>query len=155
MIDQLESDLKRHEGVRYVVYKCPAGFNTIGVGHNLDAVPLSDEESRFLNCTTADLLSGKALDAAQVDYLLSMDIARVCAQLDKAEPWWKTRSESTQRALANMCFQMGLRGLQGFKRMLACLQAGDHAGAQREALDSAWARQTPGRAAEVVEWFTP
>lgn len=155
MIDQLQADLKRHEGVRFVVYKCPAGKNTIGVGRNLDDVPLTAEESRFLDCSTADLLGGKALTAQQVDYLLAMDVARVCAQLDKAEPWWVTRSDSTRRALANMVFQMGLRGVQKFKKMLACLQAGDYEGAKRHALDSAWARQTPKRAAEVVEMFKP
>ncbi len=46
---------------------------------------------------------------------------------------------------------MGRQGLAGFVRMLMAIQAGDWGGAKFEALESDWAKQTPGRAAEVAE----
>lgn len=42
----LLSQLKRHEGLRLWVYRCPTGHRTIGYGHNLDATPLSKEERK-------------------------------------------------------------------------------------------------------------
>ena len=48
--------LKRHEGEvktngRHVIYKCPAGFYTLGIGRNVDmndGVGLSDDEVQYL-----------------------------------------------------------------------------------------------------------
>ena len=153
MIDKLAEDLRADEGERLKVYKCPAGFNTIGVGRNLDTNPLSGAEVEFLGCTTAELLAGREITQEQSAFLLANDIDRVCASLDRELPWWKSRLSDVQRGMANMCFQMGLGGLLKFKRMLACLQAGDYVGARREALDSEWARQTPKRAERVTALF--
>jgi len=33
----LIAELKRHEGFSEKMYKCPAGYNTIGYGWNVDA----------------------------------------------------------------------------------------------------------------------
>lgn len=131
-IDDLKADLLRDEGMRLKPYLDTVGVETIGVGRNLRDVGITEEEAL---------------------YLLGNDIAKITARLDAELPWWKSRSEPVQRAMANMCFQLGLNGLLAFKRMLACLQAGDYAGATREALDSAWAKQTPNRAAHVTALF--
>lgn len=130
----LREDLIRDEGLRLKAYQCTAGKTTIGVGRNLDDVGITEREAMAL---------------------LDNDLIRVSAQLDKELPWWKSRSQSTQDAMANMCFQLGLHGLLGFKSMLSCLQAGDYEGARRHALDSAWAKQTPERAKRVTEMFIP
>ena len=50
-----------------------------------------------------------------------------------------------------MTFQMGLGGVLKFKKMLAALQVKDYTTARREALNSAWARQTPQRAKRVTD----
>ena len=50
----------------------------------------------------------------------------------------------------NMAYQMGVPGLLRFKKMLSALEAGDWKTAEKEALDSLWARQTPRRAREVA-----
>lgn len=131
--DDLKADLLRDEGLRLKPYADSLGIETIGIGRNLRDVGISEEEAR---------------------HMLDNDIAKVEARLDAELPWWKSRSESTQRAMANLAFQLGVHGLEQFKNMLACLQAGDYAGAKRAALDSTWAKQTPERAARVVELFT-
>ncbi len=153
MIEDLKSDLRRDEDVRFTVYTCPAGKQTIAVGRNLDDVPLTPEESAHLGCTTQDLLDGKALSNDQVDYLLDQDVGRVITGLDHGLPWWKSRDDDVRRGMANMAFQLGVHGLEKFKGMLGCLQAGDYAGARAKALDSLWARQTPERAERVTALF--
>jgi lysozyme len=46
-----------------------------------------------------------------------------------------------------------LGGVLKFQKMLAALQARDYNAARREALDSAWAKQTPQRAKRVTGLF--
>lgn len=129
----LRDDLIRDEGVRLKPYRCPAGKLSLGVGRNLDDVGISQVEA---------------------EYLLDNDIARVQRQLADALPWLKNRNLNIERALGNMCFQLGIGGLLKFKKMLAYLEEGDYASARKEALDSAWAKQTPERAKRVVELFS-
>lgn len=149
----LRDDLIADEGLRLKVYKCPAGFNTIAVGHNLDANPLTPQEVMALGATTADLLAGHEITKEQASLILDNDIENVHKQLDAKVMWWRGRSDSVKDALSNMCFQLGIGGLLKFQKMLSCLHAGDYDGAQREALDSAWATQTPERAKRVTELF--
>lgn len=130
--DALAEQLIKDEGLRLKPYADTLGVETIGVGRNLRDVGISEDEAR---------------------YLLKNDILRVAAELDREISWWRGRPEHVQQAMANMCFQLGVHGLLGFKRTLACLQAGDYAGAKEAALDSAWARQTPNRAASVTAGF--
>jgi len=135
--DQLKADLIAHEGLRRTAYQDTEGYWTIGVGRLIDAQ------------------RGGGITEAEAMHLLDNDIAKVCARLDTELPWWRTRPDSVQRGMANMAFQLGVSGLLDFKRMLACLQAGDYEGAKREALDSKWATQTPNRAAAVTALFVP
>lgn len=68
----------------------------------------------------------------------------VYAQLDPAR----------QDVLTQMVFQMGLDGVEQFAHTLACLSAGDWAGAAEGMRNSLWAKQTPARAnrlAQVIE----
>ena len=131
-MEGLREDLIAEEGVRLKPYLCPAGKTTIGVGRNLDDVGITQDEAMEM---------------------LDNDIERVKAQLAKALPWLETKSPDVQRAIANMTFQMGLGALLKFKKMLAALQARDYNAARREALDSAWAKQTPQRAKRVTDLF--
>lgn len=130
--DILKLDLIADEGLKLKPYKCTAGKTTIGVGRNLDDVGISKDEALSL---------------------LGNDIARVEAELFNELPWLVTRPETVQRAVANMVFQMGLAGVLKFKGMLAAIQAGDYESAKKHALDSAWAKQTPNRAAKVTGLF--
>lgn len=128
-INRLMEWTAREEGKRLRMYKCSAGYNTIGIGHNLDAKPISER-------------------AAWV--IFEDDIADVVADLDRALPWLWEQPEDVQVALGDMCFQMGISRLLKFRKMLAALERGDREEAAREALESAWARQTPARAARVA-----
>jgi lysozyme len=131
-VEGLRKDLIAEEGIRLKPYLCPAGKLTLGVGRNLDDVGITEDEAMMM---------------------LDNDIERVKGQLAKALPWLETKPQGVQRAIANMAFQMGLGGVLKFQKMLAALQARDYNAARREALDSAWAKQTPQRAKRVTDLF--
>lgn len=140
-LQKLKADLTRDESSRQFPYmdccgkpwrECSCiekGKLTIGIGRNLDDVGLSPGER---------------------DFLLGNDITTVEADLDMALPFWRSLSEGRQRALANMCFNMGVHKLLLFQGMLAAMRAGDWAGASSEALDSAWAREVGPRAQRIA-----
>ena len=128
MPESLEQMLLRHEGFRAHVYKCPAGYDTIGVGRNIEKD------------------SGPGITQEEAMYLLSNDIKRVRALLNR-HPVYTGLDEVRRMALENMCFQLGYNGLLDFKLMWLALGRGDWEEAAKEALDSKWARQdSPGRA---------
>jgi len=136
---QTELDLIRDEGVRLRVYKCTSGHLTIGVGHKL---------------TERELLQGLSeISLEQAGYLLHMDIGIAmngCASIFGRDRF-DSFTEARQRALVNMCFQMGTQGLTKFRRMIDAIMRDDWATAQAEALDSKWARSdSPARAQRVA-----
>lgn len=126
----LITDLRKDEGVKAFPYRDSLGKLTIGIGRNLDEVGLSDDE---------------------INYLVSNDIDRVEAQLDRLLPWWNAMTEPRQRVLANMCFNVGINRLLGFKKALTAMQAERYTEAAKEMLDSLWARQVGNRAKRLAQ----
>lgn len=114
----IEDQLTLHEALRLKPYRCTAGKLTIGVGRNLDDVGISAAEAR---------------------QLLANDIANVRAQLDKALPWWVELDAVRQKVLIDLCFNMGISSLLGFKNTLAAVRAGDWQKASLGMLASKWA----------------
>lgn len=127
---QLERELIIDEGKRNKVYKDSLGIETIGVGRNLKDRGLSDEEIAFL---------------------LRNDIALVCDELDRELPWWRQMSDARQRVLANMCFNLGMSRLLGFKNTLEAMKAGRYKDAAAGMLASKWAGQVGDRAKRLAE----
>ena len=82
--------------------------------------------------------------------LLQNDLNRAIDDLDRNAPWWAEIPDPQQRALVNMCFNLGWPRLQSFRRMLAALEGGDYARAADEALDSKWAGQVGDRAHRIA-----
>lgn len=128
MIEQLRDLLTKHEGLRLKPYKDTVGKLTIGVGRNLEDVGISKEEALFL---------------------LENDIARVVAQCRQSFLWFDFLSPERQAAIANMVFNLGLRGFMGFKNMIAAIEKGDFDMAAIEMLDSEWSAQVGKRATEL------
>jgi len=101
---------------------------TIGWGRNLDDNGISQEEA---------------------DFLFDNDFSRCERELATCS-WYRDQPEGVQAALMNMCFNLGLPRLKGFKRMIAALKAKDYTKAALEALDSKWATQVGQRAKDVA-----
>jgi len=126
--EQLIQELKRDEGVVLTLYKCSAGKNTIGVGRNVDDRGITEDES---------------------DYLLSNDIDLCVKELEGTFPWFQTLSDTRQRVMVNMCFNLGLSRLMGFRKFLAAMEAGEWETAGVEMLDSKWERQVGPRSTRL------
>ena len=131
--------LRRHEGLRLAPYRCPAGFLTVGYGHNLDADPVPGMERR------------SALTEGEAEALLQRDTDACGRALDAAFPVWRSLGEARQAVLLNMAFNLGVQGLLRFTRTLEAVKRGDFETAAREMLDSKWRRDVKGRALELAE----
>jgi lysozyme len=132
-MQRLIETLKRHEGVKYYVYKDHLGYETIGVGR----------------CLKQGV--GLGLTHDEVDYLLMNDINRCLEELDAAFPWFKDLTEIRREAMINLCFNLGLTRLRKFEKALAAMSIHNYEEAANEFLDSRWAKQVGNRAAEVTE----
>lgn len=131
-MSKLVAQLKRHEGVKSHAYKCTANMITVGVGRNIDengGIGLSDDE---------------------IDYLLENDIKR-CKQELISLSWFTDLDSVRQDAIVNLCFNLGLTRLMGFKNAMAAMAEGDYERAADEFYDSRWAKQVKSRADEVCE----
>ncbi len=130
-MSKLIKQLRRHEGVRSHVYMCPAGYETVGVGRNIAE-------------------SGLGLSEDEIDYLLKNDIKR-CKQELTALSWFTDLDSVRQDALINLCFNLGMTRLMGFKNAMAAMAEGNYEKAADEFMDSKWATQVGSRADEVTE----
>ena len=119
--------IKANEGLRLKPYKCTAGKLTIGYGRNLEDVGITVKEAEFM---------------------LETDITRVVEALDDIFSFrlFCTLSNSRQRALTDMMFNLGHTRFKKFKKMIRAIKAGDFKQAARELLDSRYATQVPRRA---------
>lgn len=134
---QLVEELRFDEGVRYWPYKDTKGVPTVGVGHNLQASPLPDGWTYPL---TDD----------QVDTLLQSDLQTVFDDLDNALPWWADLNVVRQRVICNMCFNLGITKLLGFRNTLAAIRQGRYSDAASGMLNSTWASQVGARAVRLA-----
>ena len=129
----LKSQLLREEGAESCAYQDSLGFWTIGVGRLIDA------------------RKGGGLSNDEIDFLLENDIKIKTREVLLALPWVPRLSEPRQAVLIGMAFQMGIGGLLKFKRTLGSVEDGHYAEAAAEMLDSAWAKQTFGRATRMAK----
>ncbi len=140
----LAAELIRDEDERLKVYRCTAGKRTIGIGRNLDDVGISKAETASLGITLASVLKN-GITREQSRALFANDIAACERQLDAKLPWWRTLNDVRQRVLLNMCFNLGINRLLGFKNTLAKMERGDFVGAAAGMRASLWARQVGDR----------
>ena len=125
--------LRKHEGVETHAYKCTADKITIGVGRNIDPA------------------GGLGLSQDEIDYLLTNDIKRVTAELDKAFPWFSVLDEVRRYALIDLCFNLGLTRLKLFRLALGAMENQDYETASKEFLDSNWSKQVGTRAITIAD----
>lgn len=127
--DKLLKQLDLHEGLELKPYKDTVGKLTIGVGRNLTDRGITKDEAY---------------------YLLRNDVAIAITDLDKNLSWWKNLDEIRQRVLADMCFNLGISKLLGFKNTLELIRKGDYETAASAMLNSLWAKQVKGRAIRLA-----
>lgn len=131
-MQRLLETLKRHEGVRYYVYRDHLGYETIGVG-------------RCINRAV-----GLGLSPDEVEYLLINDVQRCIEELDGAFDWFKDLDEVRREAMINLCFNLGLTKLRKFVNALDAMKQRNYNKAATEFLNSKWATQVGERSREVA-----
>jgi len=131
LLERIKAQLVRHEGLRLKPYRCTAGKLTIGIGRNLDDCGISQTEAYLL---------------------LENDIKNCEGQLlDEIPEIYNALNEVRKSVLLNMCFNLGIGGLLGFKNTLVFVKAGDWERAANNMLVSRWAKQVGRRAIEPSE----
>ena len=131
LLEHIKEQLVRHEGLRLKPYRCTAGRLTIGIGRNLDDCGISQSEAYIM------LIN----DIMNCEKQLQSEIPDIYNQLD----------EVRKSVLLNMCFNLGISGLLGFKNTLTFVKAGDWEQAANGMLASKWAKQVGRRAIELSE----
>ena len=125
-----------HEGLRLQAYDDATGHlikagsklqghPTIGVGRNLSARGISQMEAMIL---------------------LKEDIFECTRDLRKTYPWFTDLSDVRQRVLIDMAFNLGMKGLGGFKMTLRLIEEGKYERAAEHMMKSKWAGQVGKRA---------
>lgn len=127
LIDRLEQE----EGFRAKPYTDTRGVLTIGYGTDISE-GITEAEGAFLMRTRLD---------------------RVSACIREHWPAYSGLTEPVGDAILDMGYQLGCEGVLGFHHMLQALEDRDYEAARAEALDSAWARETPARAHRVISAF--
>ena len=117
--------IQDNEGLMLKPYKCSSGKLTIGYGRNLDDVGISKSEACML---------------------LSNDLCRAIAQVQNKIPFFEELSDNRQMVLIDLCFNLGINGLLGFKNMLTALESGNYQKAAIELMNSRYATQVGIRA---------
>jgi lysozyme len=131
-MSKLVEMLRLHEGVRYKVYLCSEGYETIGVGRNISE-------------------GGLGLSKDEVDFLLVNDIKRVQDELTRNFSWFLDLNEARRDAMVDICFNLGLTRLRSFANALEAMSYGQYEIAANEFMDSRWSQQVGNRAVEVTE----
>lgn len=121
--------LSGEEGERHFIYLDSVNKRSIGIGRNLDDVGISHNESL---------------------YLLSNDLDRTIADLDKFQPWWRDLDPVRASVLLDMAFNMGdesdSKGLRTFINTLDAFKSHNWQAVHDGMLNSKWAAQVKDRA---------
>ena len=118
---------KVNEGFRPQKYLDTRGFTTIGYGFNVDA---GISEFAAATLLEAQLAEAEA-DVSNFDWYPSVDGVR-------------------KSVLVELCFNMGIHKLQGFKLMLAACSRSDWTDAALQLQQSAWFSQVGQRGSQLV-----
>ncbi len=128
-MSNLIAQLKRHEGLELMPYKCTSGKTTIGVGRNLEDIGITEQEAELL---------------------LLNDIGRVKQELVN-DQWYMDLDPVRKAVIENMSFNLGYPTLKKFQNMIASISEGDYETASKEMLDSRWSKQVGQRSIELAE----
>ena len=125
LIDDLKEMLIKNEGMKLHPYQCTSNKTTIGVGRNL---------------------TDNGITSAEAELMLANDMDGVFADLDRNLPFWKTMPYNVRLVIADMCFNLGIKRLCKFTKMLEAMEERDFELAGEELLDSTYAVQVKKRA---------
>ncbi len=125
LIDDLKEMLIKNEGIELKIYRCSSQKLTIGAGRNIED-------------------NGISIDEAEL--MLKNDMDGVFNDLDRNIPFWQSMPYNVRLVLCDLCFNLGIKKLCRFTKMLEALEERDFELAGEELLDSTYAKQVKKRA---------
>lgn len=162
-IRQVASDLNRHEGYREFAYPDPLselarkhpskewGFKPAREiappGTNLDDGTPWTVGFGFTHGVTPD----SRMNRITAERKLEQEILEVDQALNKVLSWYKDASFVTKTILVNMTFNMGVKGVLGFRNTLRFISQKNYTQAAKNMTQSLWAKQVGPRAVELTE----
>ena len=127
----LIDDIKKHEGFSSVVYKCTAGYDTVGYGKRIKYLQVTEE---------------------QATEWLEEDLENLKYTLSGKYDWFLPAPQEVRDIVMNMNYQLGVSAFSKFKKTIKYIADKDYKMASVEMLDSKWARDdTPRRAKELSD----
>lgn len=120
--------IKKCEGYSSLPYHDTVDKITIGWGRNLDDNGISPDEAELM---------------------FENDFAKCISDLSR-HAWYLVQPQNVKDAMINMCFNLGINRLLGFKKMIEALTNNDYTNASLEALNSKWAIQVGQRAKDIA-----
>ena len=126
----LLDNIKESEGFRNRVYKCTAGFDTIGYGFAIKDLTMDEDIATMI---------------------LERKVAELKLRVHNKFPFITDLPESVQDVVIEMCYQMGVSGFSKFSKTIQYLKDHEFECAGIEMLDSRWAKQTPNRAKKLSD----
>lgn len=121
-LERLKRTLWIQESAKRKMYRCPTGFLTIGVGHNLEQMPISERAIKVILEDDIELIKMELTYSIKNNFSISL----------------KDLSPVRQEILINMAFNMGVPRLLKFKKTFAFIKKSQFVKASVEMLDSAW-----------------
>ena len=137
MIGKIRAMLERHEGKRYVPYRCTQGFRTIGIGYNFDVNPLPKDIRDYLS------RNGRITDE-MVDRLFTKSLSDAVGACIVQYPGFATFSEARRLALVDFMFNLGPGRVKKFVNTNAAINRGDWAAAAEGIKKSLYWKQLGG-----------
>ncbi len=130
---QLIESVKLHEGFRDRPYLDTVGKRTVGYGWNIDDTPMERE--------AAEVQLTKKLERCEREVSTKID-------------FYPNLTQARKDVLIEMCFNLGLEGLLGFKNTLRLMGESRHEEAAVQMLKSKWAEQVGRRAKTLAEKYS-
>lgn len=128
-IAKLRRSIVKHEGFNRFPYVDSVGKLSIGIGYNL---------------------TDRGLDDDWINNQYNKDVLYFYNQLNEYFSWYRDLVPDRQIILIDMCF-MGWKKFLEFEKMIDAIARGDYKKAAFEMINSEWALQVKGRAAELAQ----
>lgn len=117
---KLKQSIKKNEGLKLKLYKCPNGKLTIGYGRNLE---------------------DNGITLSEAEKMLETDLLNIKLELEDNIKFFHTLDSIRKNVLIEMAYQMGVPKLLNFKNTLKFMEKRDFINASVEMLDSQWHEQ--------------
>lgn len=146
VIKEIIPRVKQHEGVKPKKYLDSKGIPTVGVGFNLNRKD-ADQKLKSVGANPAKVKKGiQALTVNQIDKLLAEDLKASKVEANKLVGNLAAHPKGVQGVLIEMVFNLGSKGLSGFKNFLSAIKTKKYKTAAKEMLSSSWSKQVGNRA---------